>query len=77
MNSKVIGEIAHIVLNVAEDNIVKKNVIIEDQGLCLRGSLLWAMLSVELGHGTSREVLLTTVARMYDIISQMETKCSN
>lgn len=68
MNSKFLDEIAGLVLGTAEHMIAKRSEEHGDPVSCLRGGLMWAVLSVEMSNGTSKEDLLKFMGKMYDIL---------
>lgn len=66
----MVTEIACLVLAAAENTIAQRPSEYDNPELSLRGGIMWAMLSVEVGHGTSKEDLLKCVGRLYDIMVQ-------
>jgi hypothetical protein len=69
MNSKFFDEIASLMLGTAEHMIAKRPAEYGDPISCLRGGIMWAMLSVEMSNGTSKEDLLKFMGNMYDILN--------
>ena len=72
VNSKFLDEIAGLVLGTAEHMIARRSEENGDPISCLRGGLMWAVLSVEMSNGTSKEDLLKFMGNMYDILSDNE-----